>query len=375
MARSDIAAANVMTRFQREFAKEYVREGKFNPFISARQGSIIQINPSLKKTSLPLINALPSGEGVKGRNQLVGNEKPLNNSAFTFTPTHYREGVTIDDEENEKAAFDLFQEARPALMQWTVQLKRDHIINAMAAIQADGTYLNYKDATQAQLNTWNTNNEDYILYGNAFTNYQAGDHAASLATIDTTNDKLTAETLRLAKQKAEEAKRIVHPYQIKADHETYVFFVDSAGFRSLSQDPEIVAANQYALQRGIDNPLFTGGDLIFDGVIIKKIVDEKKFIDGDGTNSVFDGAWGANAASGDGLNDGGNGGSRVGLGLFCGAQAIVFGLGKMPRITRKKEDDYEFSKGVAVTVKHDIRKIFYENKQFGCVSVFYSAAS
>lgn len=374
MANTTVASANVMTKFLKEVNHNYIRKGRYGPFIGTGDNAIFQVKQGLKKVSIPLVANLGSGEGSKGSTQLTGNEKVLNNYAFELTPTYYREGVLIDNEENEKSEFELKKEAKPALQRWAMELKRDHISQALGGVEAGGTYYNYGDASAANLDTWNTNNTDRILYGNATSNLSAGDHTASLATIDTTNDKCTAAHLRLLKQLAEEANPIVRPYTIEGDDEYYVYFVGSRGFASLQQDSDILAANKDARARGVDNPIFTGGDLIYDGIIIKKVADLKKFIDGDSTGSVFDGVWGANATSGDSLATGGASSSRVEMGLFCGTQAVGFGLGKMPSITRRAEDDYGHQNGVGIALKHDIKKMFYNNKQHGVVTSFYSAA-
>ena len=50
-----------------------------------------------------------------------------------------------------------------------------------------------------------------------------------------------------------------------------MLFCPSLVFRDLMLDPVITAALQYAWNRGSDNPLFTAGDLIYDGVIIREI--------------------------------------------------------------------------------------------------------
>lgn len=372
MANSTVASANIMTKFLKEVNHNYIRKGRYGPFIGTGDNSIFQVKQGLKKVSIPLVANLGSGEGSVGSTQLTGNEKVLNNYAFELTPTYYREGVLVDNEENEKSEFELVKDARQALERWAMELKRDHITQALGAIQAGGTYYNYGDASAANLDTWNTNNSDRILYGNAISNLSAGDHTASLATIDTTNDKCTSTTLRLAKQLAEEANPIIRPYSIEGDDEYYVFFCDAAGFRSLQQDSEILAANKDARARNLQNPIFTGGDLIYDGIIIKKVVDFKKFIDGDSTGSAFDGTWGANATA-DSLATGGASSSRVAMGLLCGTQAVGFGLGRMPEIKRRAEDDYGHQNGVGISLKHDIKKMFYNNKQHGVVTVFYSA--
>lgn len=372
MANSTIASSNIVTKFLKEVNREYVRGGKFEPYIGNTSNSIIQVKQDRKIVSIPLVGKV-NGNGVSGSSTLRGNEAVLNNYAFTLTPTHYRQGVLIDNEEREKSEFDLFKEARPALMNWAMEKKRDQIIQAFGAIQAGGTYYNYGDASGANLDTWNTNNQDRILYGKAKSNLTAGNHTTSLGTIDTTNDKLTTGIVSLLKRMAQNANPLITPYMVKSDEPYYVFFVDSYGFRDLREDSAIQQANREAMARGKDNPLFTGGDLIWDSVVIKEIPDTTKFIDGDSTGSAFDGVWGANSTA-DSLKVGGASTSRVGMGWFCGTQALGFGLGKMPEFSVADDTDYGFQNGVAVTLKHDIKKMFYNNKQHGMITSFYSSS-
>ena len=382
MAGSSVSASNKTTRFQTDVRKEYVREGRFGPYIGADENSIIQTNKNLKKTSIPLVGKL-SGSGVSGSSTLTGNEEALSNYAATGQPTYWRNGVLIDNEERELSEFDLFQEARPSLMNWTMEKKRDQIIQAMGAIEAGGTYYNYggsegaygsSAASAANMDTWNTNNGDRILYGAAKGNRTAGDHTTSLATIDTTNDKLDADMISLLKRMAKNAAPLIRPIQIRNDEPMFVMFVGSFAFRDLRADLD--ARQQNALPRNKDqNPIWTGGDLYYDGVIIKEVPEiDSAFIDGDGTGSPWDGVWGANA-TGDSLATAGDSSSRVGVGFFCGAQAVGMHIGRMASFKRRAEDDYDHLSGVGVTMKHDIKKIFYNNKQHGMITSFHSAAA
>jgi len=382
MANSTISSGNKTTRFQSEVRREYVREGRFGPYIGNSADSIIQTNKNLKKTSIGLIGKL-SGGGVSGSSQLVGSEEALSNYASIGHPTYWRKGVLVDNEENELAEFDLFSEARPALMNWSMEKKRDQIIQAMGAIEAGGTYYNYGGsegaygstaASAGNMDTWNTNNQDRILYGSAVGNLTAGDHTTSLATIDTTNDKLDADLISLLKRRAKTANPLIRPVMVKSDEPWFVMFVGSFAFRDLRSDLD--TRHQNAAPRDIGkNPLWTGGDLVYDGVIIKEVPEiDSAFIDGDGSGSPWDGVWGANA-TGDSLATAGDSSSRVGVGFFCGAQAVGFHIGRMPSFKRRKEDDYEHQSGVGVSMKHDIRKIFYNNKQHGMITSFHSATA
>lgn len=382
MSNMTISSSNKTTQFQSEVRREYVRDGRFGPYIGTDQNSIIQTNRKLKKTSIALI-AKTRGGGVEGSTSLVGNEANIENYEFNTQPKYYRQGHLIDAEERELSEFDLFSEARPNLMNWTMELKRDLIIQAMGAIQAGGTYYNYggtkgatgsSAASAANMDTWNTNNTDRILYGAAKSNLSSGNHTASLATIDTTNDKLDADMISLLKRMAKQSSPLIRPVMVKGDEPWYVMFVGSYSFRDLRADLD--TRHQNAMPRDADkNPLWTGGDLMYDGVIIKEVPEIDTFIDGDGSGDWYDGIWGANAASADGLDNGGDSSSRVGIGFFCGAQSLAFGIGRMAEFRRRQEDDYGHQFGVGVSMKHDIKKIFYNNKQHGMITSFHSAAA
>jgi hypothetical protein len=381
MTQSTISSANKVTRFQEKVRKEYVREGRFGPVIGNDENSIIQVNRNLKKSSIALV-AKTGGNGVSGSSSLVGNEASLDNYEFNTQPKYYRQGHLIDSEERELSEFDLFKEARPNLMNWTMEKKRDHIIQAMGAIEAGGTYFNYggsegatgsSAASAANMDTWNTNNTDRILYGALASNLTAGNHTTSLATIDTTNDKLDADMIGRLKRMAKKTSPLIRPSIIKGDEPWYIFYVGSSAFRDLRADLD--TKHQNAMPRDAEsNPLWTGGDLMTDGVIIKEIPEIDHFIDGDGSGDWYDGVWGANA-TGDSLLTGGDSSSRVGIGFFCGAQAVAVGMGKMAEFRRRKEDDYGHQSGVGVTMKQDIKKICYNLKLHGMITSFHSAAA
>jgi hypothetical protein len=372
MALTTVNSGNIVTNFQKKANHEYVREGKFGPFIGSTENALIQSNTDLQKHSIPLVSKLKK-TGVSGSTTLSGNEESLSNYAFLATPTYYRHGVLIDNEENEKANIDLFKEARPQLMSWAMELKRDQIIQALGQVQASGTSYAYGTASGANLDTWNSNNTDRILYGAAKSNLTSGDHTTSLGTVDTTSDKLTSGRLTLLKRMAMSANPLIRPIMIKGDEPWFVMFVDSFGFRDLQADATIIANRQYALPRTKDNPLFAGGDIVHDGVIVKEVPDINKFIDGDGSGSAYDGVWGASSTS-DSLLTSGNGVTRVGVGFFCGAQAVSFIRGRNAEFKRKKEDDYGFQSGVGIQLKHAINKTFFNSKQHGMITHFYSAA-
>lgn len=359
-------------KFLSDFFEEYIRKSRFARYTGEGNNNVICIKEGLQQIVIPLVTRL-LGAGVSGSTTLRGNGEAISNYGLTLTPTYYRHAVEHDLEELEKPAIDLMEASRGLLMEWAKELQRDQIINALGAIYNGTTYANYSTATGANMDTWNTNNSDRILYGAAKSNLSSGNHTTSLGNIDTTNDKMTAAMTTLAKRMAQQASPHIRPIKTSEDEEMFIMFHDPYAFRNLKTDSVMAQAEREALVRGEDNPIFAGGDLLYDGVIHREIPEIAVMIDGSsGTNGVWGGAIAG--SGGDSLSTSGASTTRVGVSFLCGQQAVSYGLGRRPEIKVDKTYDYGFQPGVAVQLKQDIRKSFFNNKQHGCVTVFSSAA-
>ena len=355
MANTTTAAANVVTRYLSDFFREYIRGNLFAPYTGTNRNNPIVIKEGRQQVSIPLIAAL-SGNGVSGNATLDGNEEILANYAYTLTPTYFRNAVRMSAEEREKPNIDLMRGAREALMDWGMEKVRDDIIKLGLGSLNDGSgTIVTVDDTTAAINTtgdtWVTNNSDRVLYGAAESNLSAGDHSASLANVDTTNDKLTGDVVRLARKIARTADPIIRPIRTSNGVETYVMFVGTQAFIHLQEDLETLHSN--AGVRGEGNPLFRPGDLIWDNVVIREVPEISTLL--------ADSTYYATA---------GNSSSKVEPAFLCGAQAVGYGLGQRPNIVVDRTKDFEFQPGVAVELKHEIDKLVYNSKDHGVVSVF-----
>lgn len=371
MANTTTASELVEKRFLAEFFREWIRGSKFGPYTGTSMNNVITIKEGRKQIEVPLVTRL-KGDGVTGSATLRGNGEAIGNYGLTLTPTYFRHAVEFDKEEIEKPAIDLMMAARPLLMDWAMELTRDQTIEALGAIYDGTTYANLGSSAAGANDTWNTNNSspDRILYGAATSNNTEGDHTTSLATCDATNDKLSPAMVSLAKRLAEQADPHIRPFRSREDDDGFVMFCDPYAFRDLNEDSTMTQANREARARGISNPLFRAGDLLWDNVVIRKIPEIATIIDGSsGTN----GLWGG-LATADGLNTAGDSSGRVGANFLCGQQAVSWGLGQRPRTIVDRLYDYEFQPGVAVELKQELRKSYFNNIQHGVITVFCAAA-
>lgn len=370
MPETQVSVMNQKIKFLTDYWREFYREGRFSPYTGQRANNVICIKEGKTKIRIPLITKL-NGDGVTGSDTLDGKEEQLDNYALELTPSFIRHAVRHNKEETEKTDIDLWKASKENLMDWSQNKVKMDTIQAMNAIYNGTTYANYGVATAGALDTWLTNNSDRILYGAAKSNTVAGNHTSSLANVDVTNDKLTTATASLAKRMAQQANPRIRPLKVgKKNTETFVMFCDPYAFRDISVDTAMVSANRDARTRGLDNPLFLGGDLIYDNIIFVEIPEIADLIDGDsGTNGV----WGGQAVA-DGLNTAGATSNRVGVNFICGQQAISYGLGQRPQFPVDRTKDFGFRPGVATEFKHDIKKSYFNNKQHGMVTVFTSSA-
>ena len=257
-----------------DFWVEFIRENQFTPYFGTTIDAMIQLRTDLTREPgdsvvFPTVRSLV-GAGVTGNTVLEGNEEILNARSLKVPVGVIRHAVAVSQWDEQKSVIDLLNAARQVLKNWAMNKLRADIILSLGAITADAdVQISYAAATAAQRNTWLVNNSDRVLFGASKSN-NTGVYATSLTNIDNTADKLTAAQITLAKRIARTASPKIRPIRVNGDEEWYVMLVPSMVFRDLMLDPVIINSLQYAWNRGSDNPLFTAGDILYDGVIEPK---------------------------------------------------------------------------------------------------------
>jgi len=358
MALTTVQSNNKLVKYTQEINREYVRENMFSPYMGEAVNSIIRLKMDLKnggeQMNIPVVGRLTAT--AVGSGTLVGNEEQIDQYGMRVWLDWARNAVTTNKAERQKDSADIFGQAKPLLSDWGKELQRDEIIQALMALPSEsapsglgssaGQRVNgllYQDATAGQRNTWNSDNSDRVLYGNATSNYNAT-HATALANCDTTNDTFTAANLSLLKRIAKNAVPKIRPFKTKDGYEYFVAFCGTNPFRDLKNDLKVINYSARAREgNGMDkNPLFQDGDQIYDGVIVREIPEISSFV----TN-----VWTT-------LKTAGASSARVEPVFLCGQQAAAFAWGQMARPTFRKEDDYGFITGTGVEMAYGISKIF-----------------
>jgi len=364
MAYTTAASGLTPQQWDSDFFRSYVRSSRYKRYMGTDESSIIQLNEDLTKKkgdsiTFALVNELTGG-GVTGSSTLKGNEERLNSRSHKLTVDVLRHAVAVDDWDQQKSAIDLRNACKTQLREWAQKKMRDDITTALG--QIDG--VNYSVASAAQRNTWWANNADRVLCGTVAANYAGAAFATDIAKIGS-GEQLSPTLLSAMKRKAQLSSPKVRPVMVKEmDQEWYVCFVGPYAWRDLTEDNPttnvLTLANRDARIRGVDNPLFTGDSLVWDGIIIREIPEIE------------------------GLADiSGSGGARIEPVYLCGAQAIGVGFAQRTKST-VDVDDYEFVHGVGVQEIRRIEKLRFGTdpsadlttpKDHGVVTAFVAAAT
>ena len=380
MAESTARALLTPQIWDDKFFTEYVRDNRFRRYMGTSPSNVIQVKEDLSRRPgdrVTFATARALSGGVTGNTVLEGNEAELDLRSLTVGVRPLRNAVVVTEWDEQKSAIDIREAARPGLKMWSQEQMREDTINALKSVpNASGVMVTYEAATAAERNAWLTNNADRVLFGSAIANGSSNVMATALATVDSTNDKLTASVVSLAKRRAQMASPRIMPTRTREeDEEWFVMFANPLSFRDLSQDPVMVQANRDARVRGVDtNPLFTGGSLVWDGVIIREIPEMGL--------PIAATPGGRMAQTGGILAGVGTAGINVGFNFLCGAQALGAAWAQRLKSTTDVRD-YGFRHGVGVQEIRGIEKLMFGTGaddrttlvQNGVVTVFTSAVS
>lgn len=329
-----------VTQWDDKYTREYFQENPFTPVMGTGTNSIIQLKEDFSKgkgdnMTLGLVGRMADDDGVEGTDTLEGNEEELDTRSFNFSINKRRKAVRIAEMSEYQSAINLRDAARDALMDWSQENTKKRILTALGSING----VAYASASETQKDAWLVDNTDRVLFGSAVANHGT-DHSDALANIDSTNDKLTPQMLSLMKRialkkRTTAGKRKIRPIRVEANNRRYFkVYAGPRGFRDLKNNSTIQQAQREVQLTMENNRLFQGGDLVWDGMIIHE-VDDIEAITGVGASTI-----------------------DVEPVYLCGAQALVYGIGKR-WATKTKTFDYGDKYGVAIEEICGIHKTSY----------------
>lgn len=361
---------NEVIKFRKNAATDFLRKSRFDPFMGPDSTSVIVRMNDLagdgKEINIPLVTQL-SGNGV-GAGILRGNEEQIDSYGFPVWADWARNAVANNRAVNKESSFSIRSTARSLLSGWSRRIVRDDIIDALLSIPTAAVQVNRLTATgggnrvngvrwaiasAAQKNAWVTANQDRVVFGSVISNFSTT-FATAAANVSAATGKMTAAVGSLMKNVAQQTGVSssnpgiynglpkITPFQSKAtDQEWYVCFLGSRAMRDLKADPVMYQANRDAREReGSDptknNPIFTGGGLIFDGVIYLEIpeITQRLLLSGIGAAAI-----------------------AVEPVFLCGQGALAYAMGQMPRPTTLEDGDYDFITGMGIEAQYGVGKV------------------
>lgn len=376
MADTIVPSALRVKQWDDKYFTEYIRGNRMARYMGTDENSIVQVKENLSKSPgdtilFELINRLQA-PGKKNNATLQGFEEDLSQRSWPLTISLYRHGVTVAEFEEQVTAINLRNAGKSVLMNWSMEHTRDRFLAALGskdAIAAGagqnttgpgsglGNTSTFQTANATALGNWVTNNKDRVLFGALNSNWSAT-FATALLNVDSTADKLSSSAVSVMKRLAKNSNPKIRPIKVNGDEEWYVMFAGSEAYRDLKLDTNIIQSRQYALDRGTDNPLFTDGDIVWDGVIVREIpeLSQNKWL-----------ALGASSID-------------VGEVYLCGAQGLGYALAQRWN-TRTQDMDYQTKHGIAVQQMYEVGKLQFGTgatdtttlKDNGIVTGFFSA--
>lgn len=346
MALTTVSANNIAQVWDSDFFTSYVRANRFKRYMGTTDNSIIQMKEQLTSKAGDRIHLMLVGEltgaGQTANGLLEGNEEAGNNYEFPIAVTTIRHAVATTDNEQQYTDADLRAAYKEQLKNWAMKKLRTDLITALGSIGG----IAYGTATAGQRNAWLVANADRVLFGDGTVG--AYTTLASDILLVTAGMKLTKETVSKAKARAEIASPIIRPVTVGEDSENYVMFVGSGAFRDLKTD--LATSLQNAQERGDNNPLWKDGDLMWDGVVIRKIQEIATL-----------GTVGASSA-------------RIEPYYLCGAQALAVAWAKRTKSTTDTRD-YGFVKGVGIHEQRGVAKVVFNGKDHGVLTGYVGATA
>jgi hypothetical protein len=257
------------------------------------------------------------------------------------------------------SAIDLLEARDDILKDQAKVYFRDRIITALGSMSINGTtHYAYADADETSIkDVWLANNLDRVIFG--ADEYSGTDHSAGITTCDTTDSLLNEANLKRLKDRAKAANPIVRPIKVRDGEEWYVVFAGTKLFRQAQTALAQLNREAWVRAQGENNPLFTGGDLICDGMIIKEVPEIGQ----------LPGTPGASGTTG------------VAPAYLVGAQALGYAVALRSKMI-EDTDDYGEVNGAGIKMLDQVAKLYFGSgvddttspKQHGVVTGYYAVA-
>jgi N4-gp56 family major capsid protein len=264
------------------FFTEYLTENRYSGEMGTNENAAIQIREDLTKKkgdriNFALVNKLTQ-QAVTGRNTMEGFEEEMGTRSFELAVDKRRNAVRIAEIDEQYSAIDLREAGKFVLKDWS--MKDTERLISIGLGKMGGIAMNSTDvaaaANQTALDAWLVANADRVYFGNNA--YSANtDLSAGLATLTaaTAAERLTIDAIDQMKFMAmNRANPKIRPIRTESSGRYYyILYAHPLAFRDLKADTALRQAQREVSLEMENNRLFKGGDMLWNGVIIKEAHD------------------------------------------------------------------------------------------------------
>lgn len=353
MAETRVATGLSVEQWDDKFFVEYIQESAYKPLMGTDERAVIQIKEDLTKKkgdkiTIALVNKLRNN-AVTGTNVLKGNEEKLVSRSHFIEIDKRRNAFIVGEMDEQKSAIDLREAGKVALKDWAMEDTRDLCIEALGSL--NGTP--FLSRTAAIGDAWLVDNADRVVFGAASAGYT--DLSADLALLDTTADLFNTTALDAMLLKAKTSSPKIRPVRDPGNGKRYwIVQANPHSFKNFRDSMTSALASTASVLEG--SKLFEGGDLHWNGAIVKEVDDLPIY-----------------------PNIGASGTTEVTPVYLLGAQALGLAWGRRWK-TVTDEDDYGDKQGVAVDGIYGVNKLLFgtgvgdrdDLKDHGVVTGFFA---
>lgn len=311
---SNLAESIVVEKLFRDMKKQ----SYFSRFMGGSDKVVYEKTDLTKKKGDTLyfgIRMRVTNSGVTSNQALEGNEESLTFYNHTLTLEEYAHAVRDDGPlTRQRTPFDMDAEAKMALQDWGSEKIDQLLFDAMHASPTKQFY---------------------------------GGDATSTATIDSADTITPAVISKMRAWATTGGARSQTPLRpIMVDGRKYwILIVHPDVMYDLKQDSTFAQARREAEVRGKENPIFSGASAIWDGVVIHEH-ENSKIVTTYGASSNVPGAQCS----------------------LVGAQALVWGWGKRPKLV-SEEFDYGREHGHSIQMIGKASKPVFNSLDYGVVAL------
>ena len=270
MADTTPATGLVVQQWEDKFFTEYLQELPIKSMMGSDETAVIQVKEDLTKKkgdviTIALVNKLTNA-AVTGTSTLEGNEEDMTSRSHDITVNKRRNAVRVAEMSEQRSAIDLRNAGRAVLKDWASEDTKSLVITALGSING----VAFSSSTEAQRDAWLVDNADRVVFGAAAAGLT--DFSADAALLDTTADLFTTAVLDKMIYKAKTANPKIRPVKDKGNgRRYYVVLAHPAAFSDLRASMTTTLASTASTLEG--SKLFEGGDLHWDGAIVKEFDD------------------------------------------------------------------------------------------------------